>query len=53
MVCKGHEANYYQITLQTQRVGAKMVKSITSSAKSKTSIDRVAEIMLPMLVVDW
>jgi len=41
MVCKGYEANYYQITLQTQRVGAKMIKSTISSAKSKAFIDRV------------
>ena len=41
MVCKGYEANYYPITLQTQRVGAKMAKNTISSAKSKTFIDRV------------
>lgn len=41
MVCKGYEANYYPIRLQTQRVGAKMIESTTSSAKSKAFIDRV------------
>jgi len=41
VVCNGCDANYYQIRLQTQRVGVKMSQDTTTSVKSKTIIDAV------------
>jgi hypothetical protein len=41
VVCNGCDANYYQIRLQTQRVGVKMNQDTTTSVKSKTIIDAV------------
>ncbi len=41
MVCKGCEANYYPIAMQTQQVGAKMSQNTTTSTKSKALLDGV------------